>query len=215
MGRQDEMKDAVRPLMAAMAQGCSDSLFDLLERCTPDLEKMVVGILCSLNRRDIARSPDHVSSLVISAGFVLFDRAGGWRSDGALPWVYAYRSIREAIVKDVGHALVDVDVDTNVADTSAVSSGDAVIDLRDMATRFDEVAAWIEAVESVANERDRHVHLEYQVQKRLGDPSPANTVAAMFSLSPANVRQIDRRVRQRLEDSPFAELRFIEGLYAA
>ncbi len=44
------------------------------------------------------------------------------------------------------------------------------------------------------------MHLEYQVQKALGDRSPANTVGVMFDLSPANVRQIDRRVRRKLSD---------------
>jgi hypothetical protein len=49
------------------------------------------------------------------------------------------------------------------------------------------------------------------VQKHLGDPSPAHTVARETGLRPDNVRQIDRRLRVRLQqlaarDATFAPL---------
>lgn len=210
MSRSDEMKEAVRPLMAAMAEGSADALFELIDQFRPELERVVGGILRSLHRSDIGRSPSDVASLVVSAGFVLFGRAGGWRPDGALPWVWAYRSIREAIVADIGHPSVEFDpVRFEAPAVASPAESDRVIDVRDLAKRHDGVATWVAAVEDVANERDQRVHLEYQVQKRLGDPSPALTVAAMFELTPDNVRQIDRRVRARLDQSPHATVELV------
>jgi hypothetical protein len=40
--------------------------------------------------------------------------------------------------------------------------------------------------------------LEYRIQRALGDPSPAHVVAREFGLTPANVRQIDCRMRKRV-----------------
>ena len=73
-------------------------------------------------------------------------------------------------------------------------------DLVDLAGEYHEVHQLLIALDAIASERDGQVHLEYQVQKALGDRSPANTVGAMFDLSPANVRQIDRRLRRKLSD---------------
>ena len=205
--RDDVSSEAVAPLMAAMAEGSPDALFELIDRFRPELERVVGGILSSLHRSDVARSPSEVASLVVSAGFVLFARAPGWRSDGALPWVWAYRSIRQAIVADIGHPSVEFDPARFEEPSAPVQSArEHGIDLIDLSERHDGIAAWVAAVEDVANERDQGVHLEYQMQKRLGDPSPAITVADMFKLSPDNVRQIDRRVRQRLERSPYASV---------
>ena len=84
-------------------------------------------------------------------------------------------------------------------------------DLVDLAGDHVELAQLLSALTAVASERDAKVHLEYQAQKALGDRSPANTVGEMFGLSPSNVRQIDRRLRQRLSglaesDPSFATL---------
>lgn len=193
-------------LMEAMTSGSSSAVFEFHEVHRPQLERLVASILVSLHRTDLARSASEVSSLAVSATLVVFRRANGWRSDGALPWVWAYRSIRHEIVRQIGHPTVPFDsaIHGEASSSEPSSSGNAVIDLRELATRHAGVAAWVGAVDDVANERDRGVHLEYQMQKRLGDPSPALTVAAMYGLSPANVRQIDRRVRKRLASSVYA-----------
>lgn len=202
---QNNERARLEALMAAMADGQADALFELLELHRAPIERQVRGILASLHRVDLVRSDDDVASMAVSAAFVLFARAAGWRPDGALPWVWAYRSIREEIVAQVGHPSVELDPTRfERPPETQVALSERVVDVRDLARRHGDVAAWIDAVEDVANQRDSNVHLEYQVQKRLGDPSPANTVASMFKLSPANVRQIDRRVRQRLEDHAFA-----------
>ena len=48
-------------------------------------------------------------------------------------------------------------------------------------------------------DRDRQVHIEYRRQWGSGDRSPASTVASLFGLRADHVRQIDRRVRTKLQ----------------
>jgi len=195
--KRDDMMLLAAPLMVQMADGSSAALFDFIDAFRDELERQVAGILATLHRRDIVRQPGEVASLAVSAARVLFRRARGWRADGALPWVWAYRSIREEVVAQIGHPSVEFDARVHSGFTERRPAS-AEIDLREMAAEHIPIAAWLDAVEAVANERDQAVHLEYQVQKHLGDPSPANTVASIFDLSAANVRQIDRRVRTKL-----------------
>ncbi len=211
--KNEQAMVVIAPLMKQMADGNSEALFELLEHFHDDLERVVGGILVSIQRRDLARSSDEVRSMAVSAAFVVFARATGWKPDGALPWVWAYRSIREEIVRQVGHPSVELDpARVETPHPPAPKADDRAIDLRDLAQRHDEVAGWLDAVEAAASRRDREVHLEYQVQKHLGDPSPANTVGSMFELTPANVRQIDRRVRTRLQASDALPPRVAAGL---
>lgn len=199
--------DELDRLMAAMAAGSTEALFEFIAEFGGELEGLVRGILVSLHRIDVARSADDVASMAVSAALVLYSRAQGWRPGGARPWIWAYKSIREEIVTQVGHPSVQFKPELNEAEPpTGIVGGDAEIDLRFLAHRHERVAAWIGAVEQVANARDCEVHLEYQVQRRLGDPSPAHTVASMFELTPSNVRQIDHRVRKRLGSKRFAAL---------
>lgn len=185
-------------LMAEMAAGSTDALFEFIDVFQDELERVVAGVLGALHRRDVASRPDEVGSLAVSAALIIFNRAGSWRADGALPWVWAYRSIRAEVVAAIGHPTVEFEPQVHGRSAAVPIGQRADVDLHDLADRFSPIAAWLAAVEVVANDRDQAVHLEYQVQKHLGDPSPANTVASIFDLTAANVRQIDRRVRTKL-----------------
>lgn len=198
--RQNRQVDDLVALMDAMAGGQSQALFDMLERYRSDLTRTVRWILSDLGRSDAAASPEDLDFLVQTAAIVVFDRASGWRPGGAAPWVWATRSIRAEIVRWLGHPRVEFDGRVHEAPERGrpVGGRSCQVDLHDLATRDPRVASWLHAVKRAANERDQAVHLEYQTQKHLGDRSPANTVAAMFGLSPANVRQIDTRVRRRM-----------------
>lgn len=183
--------------MTRMANNDGDAVFELLEHYRTDLAKSVCSILNALGCRHLSRRRTDVDFLVQGAAIVLFDRAKGWRTDGALPWVWAYPSIRAEVVCWLGHPSVEFDPQFHVA-TRCDTASTIGIELRELAGEHRAIAGWIDAVEDVANERDQKVHLEYQMQKLLGDRSPANTVSAMFGLSAANVRQIDARVRRRI-----------------
>jgi len=197
-------------LMAAMASGDRAALFPFVEIFGNVLAAMVRRTLADLGRNDVAKKPEDVDYLVQSAAFVIFDRSSSWRPDGgALPWVWAERAIRAEIVRWLGHPAVEWSGDIEVDDLRAgLPIASREVDLSSLAADHRLVALLLEAVKEVASERDRHVHLEYQIQKGLGDRSPATTVADIFGLSPANVRQIDRRVRQKLQDLIVSDRRF-------
>ncbi len=58
--------------------------------------------------------------------------------------------------------------------------------------------------------RKRRVFLMFSAQQASGDPSPAVTVGDAFGLTPANVRQIVRRVRTALAHLTVADARYAE-----
>jgi len=197
-----EHSDELCDLMAAMAQQDPDALFCFIEQFQAELASTVRSILGSLGRSDVSRKPAEVDFLVLSAALIVFDRAGRWQRQGALPWVWAIRAIRAEVVRWLGHPRVEFVAEFH-APRGGAGSGRAVgagdVDLVALAEEHAEIADWLQGVRRVASDRDQRVHIEYQTQKSLGDPSPANTVAEQFGLKPANVRQIDARVRRQLQ----------------
>jgi len=191
-------------VMNKMAAGEGAAVAELVDAFGGHLAKSVGGILKSMGRSDLARNSADMDYLVWTAAIVVFDRAGRWDPRGSRPWVWAHRSIRAEVVSWMGHPRVVFDPRFHVSAGCDTGPAGADISLRSLASSHDEIACWLAAVEDVANDRDQRVHLEYQTQKHLGDRSPANTVASMFDLSPANVRQIDKRVRLRLAAHQFA-----------
>ena len=188
-------------LMGEMAAGDSGALFQFVDDFRIELTSMVRSILGSVGRSDVARKSAEVDFLVLSAGLVLFDRARGWQPGGAPPWLWANRAIRGEIVRWLGHPRVEFVPEWHAPAPvgSAATVSDVNFDV--LADECDEVATWLAGVRSVASERDQQIHIEYQTQKSLGDPSPAHTVGAQFDLQPANIRQIDARVRRRLAET--------------
>lgn len=185
-------------LMDAMAQNDAAALFVFIDEFGPQLAATVRSILGSVGRRDANRCPTDVEFLVLSAGLVIYDRAAGWDCDGAVPWLWAYRAIRAEVIGWLGHPRVEF-----ISEFHGPRSADrqpvcADVTFRDLAAHRADIAEWITVVEGLTTERNANVHIEYQTQKSLGDPSPAHTVGREFGLRPANVRQIDRRVRSKL-----------------
>jgi hypothetical protein len=72
--------------------------------------------------------------------------------------------------------------------------------VRRLAELEPRAALWWDAVGTLTSDRNRRVYFEFELQKALGDRSPASTVGRLFGLKPDNVRQIARRVRTRLID---------------
>lgn len=192
--RNDELCE----LMEAMAQRDGSALFTFIDRFGPELTSTVRSILGSVGRSDVGWRSADVEFLVMSAALVVYDRAHRWDCEGAVPWLWAIRAVRGEIVRWLGHPRVEFipEFHGSPVEESAGSRGD--VTYRDLAAGNEEIAAWIGAVHRVTGRRNADVHIEYQTQKSLGDPSPAHTIGHQFGLQPANVRQIDRRVRQQL-----------------
>jgi len=163
------------------------------------LAGVVRDILRGFGRYDLLGDRDEITGLVIEAALVIQGNASAWSPDGgALPWNWAHRGIVGAVVRVIGHPQVAVDEDDRLVSPD-VHGGEGALDVPELALRHRGIALLLEAIELVdASERDRQVHVDYRVQSLLGDPSPAHTVAHAFALTPVNVRQIDRRMRQKL-----------------
>lgn len=197
---EPEQRALLERCMTAMAAGDRAFVFTLIEHFGGQLAGTVRRMVGDMGRVDILNDPTEVDGLVHDAAFFLLDNAGGWSPDGgALPWVWAERGIRNVVAVAVGHRTVS-DVDGLESEVSAAGSGvdlgpddfDALIE------EYPVVGRVKEALRSVASERDADVFLEYRIQQRLHDRSPAHTVAAIFDLTPANVRQIHHRVGKKL-----------------
>lgn len=201
-------------LMAAMADGDISVTLRFTELFGSRVAAVVRRHLRDLHRPDIADRREDVASLVNDAVLVIFDKAAGWSPDGgALPWVWADRAIRAAVVAAIGHPTVELDPrrhDQPVHDAS--SSLDAADCYKTLVGRNDRVKLLDSAIGQVGNDRDRAVFIAYSLQQSLGDPSPAHTVAAEFGLSPANVRQIVHRQRKGLRRLARTEPAFTEIL---
>ena len=184
-----------------MAAGDAAFIFTLIEHFGGHLAGAVRRILTEMGRRDVLDDAAEIDGLVQDTAFFLFDNAGGWQADGgALPWTWADRGIRNLVGTAVGHRVVaeaeDLEVEVNTAPAGGVDLGPD--DFGALLGRWPDLGLLVEAVHVVSSERDANVFVQYRLQQRLGDQSPANTVAAMYDLTPANVRQIHHRVRARL-----------------
>ena len=179
------------------------------------LAGVVRRILTDFGRRDLL-GDDDVGGLVWDVALVIAARAGSWRPDAALPWSWAFAAVRSEVARSIGHA--GADVDTELLDAEVAAGGRAAppvlgtvreVDLAELARRHPDVALLTEALDELGiSDLHRRVHVEYRIQSSLGDPSPAHTVGDELGLSPANVRQIDRRVRQKLVRVIEAEPRY-------
>lgn len=193
-------------LMAAMAAGDRAAALTLVDDFGHQLATAVRRHLRGLHRDDVAQDRDEVHSLVIDVALLIADRAASWSPGGALPWTWADRAIRSLVATHVGHARADIDPEQLERALRVVepvpelpAAGEPLDQLAVLAERDERIALLREAIaHATTNERDAAVHVEYHVQQCNGDPSPAKTVGALFGLTPANVRQINRRVRARL-----------------
>lgn len=211
-------RDRVADLMSRLATGDLSALVPFIQEFGGRLAATIRRVLAPFGRHDVIDDHARMQELVFEAAFCIFDHAGAWNPEGSLPWTWAERAIREVVVVHLGHPSVELDVDQHdhaalsaVRTSTPVGPGEELLAL---AQRFPEIGLLDEAITLVGSHRNRLVHIQYRLQKAMGDPSPAITVANEFDLTPDNVRQIDRRMRlglQKLIDTderyrPLAEL---------
>lgn len=190
-------------LMAAMAEGDQGAVFALVADLGHHLAGTVRAQLRSYGRHDLLRDPDEVGGLVYTAAFEILDRAGSWDPDGAPPWVWARNAIRAAVVREIGHASVDLETDLLVDRTDDLGHPDELDELDPFdprGARDPRLRLLGEALTRSATARDQVVVRQFLLQKAYGDPSPSHTVAHDLGLSPDNVRQIVSRVGRRLRE---------------
>lgn len=200
-------------LMASMAEGDQSVIFALVESFGDRIAGVVRAQLAGYGRRDLLADPDEMTGLVHVAAFEILDRAGSWDPAGAPPWVWAAGAIRAAVVREIGHARADVEIDgldgLGIEWASAAVPGGEV-DLDAMAAGDGRLSLLLQAIAATGSDRDAHVVRQYLIQQALGDPSPSHTVAGEYGLSPDNVRQIVSRVRRKVRRLQAADDRYRE-----
>lgn len=148
--------------------------------------------------------------------------AAAWDpAGGALPWNWAEKRVRTLVRSRIGQYADSWDDERHGAEFIEIGPGDdeglgsgvgADLDeellLARLAELDDRCALLREGLELVASARDRGVFLLAELQQAMGDPSPANTVAESFAMSPAAVRKAVQRVRDRLAALASRDARF-------
>ncbi len=168
--------------------------------------------LGSLGMGDI--EADDLHGLTIDACIVLCECASGWRPDGgALPWVWAERRLRALAARFVGQWADPIDAAVFEVEASPLAGiRDSDVDeldlLRQLAADGGVVGLLAEALAAAGTERNQRILLAYRLQANLGDPSPANTTAARFAMTPPAVRQVVKRSTDRLRAVIAGDARF-------
>jgi hypothetical protein len=206
-----ERDKRLRVVMAAMAAGDRSATFDLYAEFGGPVRATVRRLLRRLGVESVP--PEELDGLVIDACLELQGCAEAWDPEGgATPWVWAERRLLTVVSRWVGqHADTLEDrgevVERMVATSAGSSAEPSVVEVLD---RLDHPTCRLlrEALEAVATDRDRLILLEVGLQRSLGDASPAVTVGPFGGLRPDAVRQVLRRVRQRVSALAVSEPRY-------
>jgi hypothetical protein len=209
MGRGTEREaSGLGEIMAALAANDGAALFALVDAHRADLVRCVRAIASSRGARlDVQQ----VDDLVLDAALAISEVAGAWKPDGAPPWFYARGRIAAAVDRVIGQWADPLAPDGAELAERPWSTADEVElpVLLDRLAAVDETVALVrDGLAEVASPRDLLVYVEHRVQVALGDPSPAVTVARLYGMQPAAVRQQTRRIRLRLRRLAASDPRF-------
>ncbi|MEA3019355.1 MAG: hypothetical protein QOI47_879 [Actinomycetota bacterium] len=203
--------ERLRVVMAAMAAGDRGATFDLYAEFGGSVRATVRRLLRRLGLDSVPQ--EELDGLVIDACLELQSCAGSWDPDGgALPWVWAERRLLAVVSRWVGQHADALDereevIDLLVASAAGPGHEPSAIDLL---AGMDHPTCILlrEALAAVATRRDQAILLEVGLQRSLGDASPAVTIGPEVGLRPDAVRQVLRRVRQRLSALAATEPRY-------
>lgn len=206
----------IEALMARMAGGDQSALFELYSGFGDQIGRMLRSEFRRLgvDRVDAAE----IDGLVIDACIDLSGRAGSWDpTRGVTPWTWAQFRLRSLVVAHLGQftdVLPEEGPAASVADLGGGGAGgsradlDAASTLRSLAGRRSDLRLLQEGLDRVSAPPQQAILLEVKVQAALGDPSPAVTVSQMTGIRPDTVRQIVKRILDRLRHLATADPRF-------
>lgn len=198
--------------MSRLAAGDMRAIVDLRAAAEGPVRAMVSR---SFLANGIRVDRDRLDDIVGDAIVWIVDHADGWSPDfGAKPWTWADKKIINRAYLALGQFADDIDEIRDVADRSTGRADDAdpIELLEQLGAEYLDVRLLLEALSTVANERDRRLWLALQVESANGNRSPAVTVAQDMGLRPENVRKIRQRVQERLLALAGSEPRFA-GLF--
>ena len=207
-----ERDQRLRVVMAAMAAGDRGATFDLYAEFGGPIGATVRRLLRRLGVESVPR--EELDGLVIDACLELQGCAESWDPEGgAVPWVWAERRLLAVVSRWVGQHADSIDDRHEVIDLVMTSSGAAPAvepSPLELLARLDDPTCRLlrEALATIASVRDQSILLEVGLQRSLGDTSPAVTIGPHVGLRPDAVRQVLRRLRQRLSALAAAEPRY-------
>jgi DNA-directed RNA polymerase specialized sigma24 family protein len=216
--------DELTGIMARLAAGDETAVVALYERFGTRVAGTVRAVL---RARGLSLVHDEVDGLVHDACFAIARVAGAWSPHGgALPWTWARRRIESSVDRLLGPHTVPLDDHLRTLDDRAAAGtggwsawppgGSVGHGDRPVGDTFAELIATDARCRLLdrAFDRaslsplDRELCLQYAVEQRTGNRSPATTVGVMFRLRPPAVRQRVRRSRQRLRRLAASDARF-------
>lgn len=180
-------------------------------------------VLAGVVRRHLGRlgvagvTRDDLDGLVLDACFTLADCARGWDpATGVAPWTWAERRVAALATKFVGihtDELTPRAVQVLPAPAPAPGTEGEALDLLALSLAGEPLCRLLQDAFDAASvsTRDQRLLLETRLQATLGDRAPADTVAPLFGMQPAAVRQAVKRAKDRLrrlahDDAAFAPL---------
>jgi len=201
-------------VMRRLAEGDEAAIVTLWERYRVPIGGAVQRV-ARLRRARIDR--DDLDGIVFEVCEELGKVAGAWSPDGgALPWVWARHRVANVVDRVLGPWVEPLDEgrlaeldDRSVAGVEAATDGSMLDALERLVPDMASAGLLADALDEVAiSTRDRELWFEYQYEKHSGNASPAATVAPVFGMREASVRQAARRARQRLLRLAATDARF-------
>ena len=207
--------DELVEVMGELAAGDETAAFALYERFG---DKVGGTVRAVLRARGLTLVRDEVDGLVLEACLAIAAVATAWSPEGgALPWVYARRRIENCVDRFVGQHALSLDaLGPDVLEDAAPRRHRGAAGGRPLVDAFADLAAVDERCRLLhdaldrarVTPTDRELTLQYAVEQGSGNRSPATTVAAMFDLRDAAVRQRVHRSKSRLRAGAASEQRF-------
>jgi hypothetical protein len=196
--------DELQRIMAGVVVGEGWAIAALFDVATPPVRRLLLG---RFQEGGVWLSGDVLEDMVRDGIVELIDLAPSWRPDGgAAPWAWARQRLFAMAFTRLGILADDLDRHRSLPDegsdlhlTVDATPPDAPLDvLGRLATDRREAALLVEALTGGISRRDQVVWLDVLIENEAGNRSPAVTVAQTHGLSPALVRKICQRVRDRL-----------------
>jgi DNA-directed RNA polymerase specialized sigma24 family protein len=216
---QEERRGDAGNAGEAAGAGCDVGLVAIMQRLAAGDDAAVVtlyerhgGSIAGAVRRVARRrgwwvDRDELDGLVLEVCFELRRVADRWSPDGgALPWVWARHRVANVVDRVLGQWAEPLDErriahleQQPAAGTAAVGEGSMLDALGRLVPDLASAELLAEALDRERiSHRDRELLFEYSYEKHSGNVSPATTVAPVFGMKEATVRQAFRRARQRL-----------------
>lgn len=192
----DALRQAVGELMARIAAGDSEAVWDLHTVAEKSLSRIV---RTEVRRLDLRLHHEDVVDITLDAAIVLGKLARSWDPEGALPWVWARKRIVGLVHEHVG-VFADELEETHlelVAPPAPEPIDDPRAALRSLALRHPS-ARFLDQRLAEVSDRDAVIYLRIKMEQASGNRSPAVTVGVEHGLRPDAVRKVYQRVNHHL-----------------